>query len=99
MTDLELYGLLVGALLPALVAVIQQPRWPSWFRAVVSVASSIVAGSLTVYLTEGDALWEQGHLHVVLLVGVASWASYQSFWRSTGVAPVIEAKTSVAPSE
>ena len=95
MTDLEMWSLLVGAVLPVVVALVQQPRWPSWFRAVVGVASSIIAGGVTTYIVSEGRLWEQGMLHAILLVGVASWSSYQSFWKPTTVAPVIEAKTAV----
>lgn len=95
MSDLELWSLLVGALLPPLVAVVQQPRWPNWFRAVVGVIASIIAGAITTYLVFEDALWEQGMLHAILLVGVASWASYRNFWQPTNVAPTIEAKTTI----
>jgi hypothetical protein len=94
MTDLEMWSLLVGALLPTIVAVVQQPRWPSWVRAVVGVISSIIAGFVTTWLVLEDALWERGMVHAILLVGVASWASYRNFWMPTRIAPTIEAKTS-----
>jgi len=95
LTDLEMWSLLVGVLLPTLVAVIQQPKWPSWFRAVVGVAASIVAGFVTTYLTLDSALWDQGMVHAILLVSVAAWASYRNFWKPTTIAPEIEAKTTI----
>lgn len=94
-SDLEMWSLLVGALLPMLVAVVQQPKWPNWFRAAVGVAASVVAGFVTTYLTLDSALWDQGMVHAILLVAVASWASYVSFWKPTSVAPTIEAKTTI----
>lgn len=94
MTDLEMWSLLVGSLLPMLVAVIQQPTWPRWFKAVVGIASSIVAGFVTTWLTADGLLFEQGMIHAMLLTGVASWASYVSFWKPTEVAPKIEDVTS-----
>jgi hypothetical protein len=94
-TDLEMWALLVGVALPPLVSIVEQPRWPNWFRAVVGVAASVVAGGVTTWLTAEGALWDQGMLHAILLVGVAAWASYQSFWKPTKVAPVIEAKTDI----
>lgn len=95
MTDLEMWSLLVGVAIPPLVAVIEQPKWPNWFRAVVGVLASAVAGFITTYLTLESALWEQGMIHAMLLVGVASWASYRNFWKPTTVAPVIETKTAI----
>jgi len=90
-----MWSLLVGALMPPLVALVMQPRWPNWFRAAVGVASSIVAGAVTTYLVLEDALWEQGMVHAILLVAVASWGSYRNFWKPTTVAPVIETKTAI----
>jgi ABC-type uncharacterized transport system permease subunit len=90
-----MWSLLVGALLPPLVAFVEQPKWPNWFRAVVGVVASVVAGFVTTYLTADGVLWEQGMLHAMLLTGVAAWASYQSFWKPTNVAPAIEEKTAV----
>lgn len=95
LTDLQMWSLLVGSLMPPLVAIIQQPRWPDWFRAVVGVASSIVAGGVTTWLTYEDALWERPMVSAMLLVAVASWASYRNFWRPTNVSPTIEAKTTI----
>lgn len=97
MSDLEMWSLLVGALLPPLVAIIQQPKWASWFRAVVGVGVSIIAGGVTTYFTLDSALWDQGMVHAILLVAVASWSSYKMFWTPTKVAPTIEAKTTISP--
>ena len=95
MSDLEMWALLVGALLPPLVAVVQQPQWPSWFRAAVGIVASIVAGGVTTYLTLEDAMWDQGMVHAILLVAVAAWASYRNFWTPTRVTPTIESKTTL----
>ena len=94
MTDLEMWSLLVGAILPPFVAIIQQPRWPNWFRTVVAVASSLVVGFVTTWLVEDDALWEQGMVTAILLVLVSALTTYRNVWRTTGIAPQIEAKTS-----
>lgn len=94
MTDLEMWSLLVGAVLPPLVALIQQPRWPDWFRAVVAVASSLVAGFVTTWLVEDGMLWERGMVTAILLVLVAALTTYRNFWKPTTIAPTIEAKTS-----
>lgn len=95
MSDLEMWSLLIGALLPPLVAVVQQPRWPSWVRAAVGVVASVVAGGVTTYLVLDDAMWEQGMLHAILLVAVAAWTSYRNFWTPTKIAPWVEEKTVV----
>lgn len=89
-----MWSLLVGAVLPPFVAIIMQPKWPDWFRAVVSVVISIIAGFVTTYLTIDDALWEQPMVTSMLLVGVSSLTMYRNFWKPTTIAPQIEAKTS-----
>lgn len=99
MADLEMWALLVGVLLPNLVAIIQQPKWPNWFRAVVGVVSSVVAGGITTWLTAGSQLWDQGMVHAILLVGVSSWAAYRNFWKPTEIAPTIEEATSPSPTD
>lgn len=97
-TDLGMWSLLVGVLLPGLVAVVQRQTWSNKTRVAVGVGASAVAAFGTTYLTEGDALWDQGMLHAFLLIAVAAWASYQSLWKASGVGPAIERATSPSPS-
>jgi len=92
--NLEMWSLLVGAVLPPFVAIIQQPQWPNWFRTAVAVASSIVVGFVTTWLTNDDVLWEQPMVTSILMVLVAALTTYRNVWRSSGIAPAIEAKTS-----
>jgi len=93
-TDLGMWSLLVGVALPALVAIIERQTFPNWARVVIGLASSAVAAFVTTWLVEGDALWDQGMFHAFLLIAVASWASYQSFWKPTRLGPKIEKMTS-----
>lgn len=90
-----MWSLLVGALLPPFVAIIQQPKWPDWFRTVVAVSASIIVGFVTTWLTAEEALWERGMVGAILLVLVAALTTYRNLWRTTGVAPAIEAKTNI----
>jgi peptidoglycan/LPS O-acetylase OafA/YrhL len=97
-TDLAMWSLLVGAALPALVAFVQRSTWSKRTRAIVGLVSSVVAGGVTTWLTEGDALWEQGMAHAILLTAIAAWGSYTALWKPTGAAAAIEAKTNSSPS-
>lgn len=93
MNNLQMWSLLVGALLPPFVAIIQQPKWPSWFRAAVTAVTSIFAGLITVWL-EGEVHFDSNLIGAMLTVGVAALASYRGFWKPTNIAPTIEKKTS-----
>jgi hypothetical protein len=95
MDDLAMWSLLVGSVLPPLVAILEQPKWPDWLRSVVAVLSSLVAGFVTTWIVEGgDDLFERGLVTAVLLVLVSSLTTYRNFWKPTTLAPQIEAKTS-----
>lgn len=92
MTDLEMWSLVVGVLLPPLVAMVNQPGWSAAAKGVVAVLASVVAAAVTVWL-RGDlsgGTW----LHSMLVVAVAAIASYQAWWKPTGIAPAIERATS-----
>jgi hypothetical protein len=88
-----MWSIIVGALTPPLLAVVQQPKWPGWLRSTVMLASAAVVGVGTA--------WLQGTLTFVrftdsaLVAGVAIIAAYHGIWKPSGVAPTIETKTSV----
>lgn len=94
MTNLAMWSALVGALLPMLVAVIQQHTWPTWVRSVAALVSSLVAAIPTVYLQgPQDFTWSRWTTAALTILTV-TLATYESFWKKTGVAPAIEAATS-----
>lgn len=94
MNDLTMWSLLVGTLLPLVVSVVQQPRWPDWLRALVTVAICIAVGAGTAFL-EGN-LTGRTWLSSALVVLVAALATYKGFWKQTGVTDKIESQTSFA---
>lgn len=94
MTQLQMWALLVGSLLPPLVAVVQQPGWSRGLRAVVGVVCSLVVGTVTVYLEQDGLDFGKDLVGTVLTVMVASQATYNNFWKPTGVAPAVESSTS-----
>lgn len=88
MDHLTMWSALVGALLPALVALVNREHWPAWAKGLTAVASSAVAGGVTAWLS-GDltgATWLQS----TLIVAGATLASYRLWWHPTGVAATIE---------
>lgn len=96
--NLELLALLIGAMLPPIVAVIQQPKWSAGARAIVTVLLCLIAGTATAYFEGTNVLrfgpeWGAACLRVL----VAAQATYVAFWKPTGIAPAIERVT--APAE
>lgn len=91
MTNLQMWSLIVGTLLPLVVAVVQRRTWPDWLRSAIMVAVSALAAAGTAYF-QGD-LTGRRFVEAGLVIIVATIATYQGLWKPTGVAPAIEAKT------
>jgi hypothetical protein len=89
--DTASWGALIGALLPFLIAIVQQPRWSSGFRQIIAVVVSVIAGVGTV-LVSGNFDVQNWLVTLVAVIGAAQ-AAYALVWRPTNVAPTIEAKT------
>lgn len=91
LTDLEMWSAFVGAVLPPIVAVINQAHWPRMLRAIVSVVLALIAAAVTCWL-KGD-LSNGSYAHSVLVVLTAMLATYHWFWRPSTIAPTIEVNT------
>lgn len=92
-SNLVMWNLIVGFLVPNLIAVIQQPKFSEGARAMVTALVSIAGGLGTTYFSDQFNLGDIAGS--ILVVGVASISFYKGFWKPTGVAPAIESKTSV----
>ena len=97
MSNLQLWSLIVGFFTPPVLAIIQQGGWSSRVRAVVAFGAALVAGAGTAYF-QGD-LTGRRFVEAALVVLVAAIATYQSFWKPTGVAPAIQKVTDLGASE
>jgi amino acid transporter len=93
MTVIQMWSLLIGAVLPPLLAVVQQPKWPDWLRALVTLLVCVVVGLGNVYLN-GDLTHATSVVEAILLVLVAALSTYKGLWKPTGVADKIESATS-----
>lgn len=93
-SDLELWTLIVGFLLPTVLALLQQPGWSDRLRALVAFGASAVAGAGTVYFTDPDAFTTQPVIRTILVVFVVAIATYRNWWKPTGIAPEIEVRSS-----
>lgn len=98
MGNLEMWNFLVGFFLPLALSVIIQSSFSQAVQAILSFAAATVASVGTVALTHG--LHFDEHLVTsVLLIFVTSVATYKNFWKPTGVAPALEAKTNLSGAD
>ncbi len=88
--NLTLWSTITGFAAPLLVAVVNQPRWSPFVRALITVAVSIGLAAITTSL-EGQITGTRW-VTSTLLVLAAAVGTYQTLWKN--VAPSIEAATS-----
>ena len=89
MNDPEMWALIVGFFLPPIIAVIQKASWSDSVRAIVAFLACTIASLGTLYFSGSVDAWANTP-KVFLLVMVTTIATYQGFWKPTGVAGAIE---------
>lgn len=89
----ENWQFILGALQPLVLSVILQSTWSRRLQAVVAFVFSVVATAVGMYLA-GDFALGMDYVTGILAVFSSSIVAYYGFWKPTGVAPAIEAKTS-----
>jgi hypothetical protein len=95
MTNLQMWSLIVGFVMPPVQAILQQQHWPNRIRALLNfVLCAVVALGITYFKGGIDF---HNWISSALVVLVTAIASYHGLWKPTDVAPAIEAKTSTAP--
>lgn len=88
--NLTLWSGIAGFLTPLLVALVQQPTWPPFVRAIITLVASVLIGAATTSL-EGRLTGERW-VTSALLIATAAIGTYQTLWKN--VAPQLEAATS-----
>lgn len=85
----------VGALLPLLIAVVNQPHWSARTRTILSVLVSGIGGLVT-YVSQEGLNFDSASAVIAVVVGVilASASTYQTIWKPVGIARKIENSTS-----
>jgi hypothetical protein len=91
MTTLQMWALVAGFLSPPVIALIQQPKWPSRLRAVITFAWSLILAAVTVGIN-GDFTGRKW-IEVSLTILVSAIATYHGLWKPTEIAPKIETVT------
>lgn len=94
--DVGPVGIIIGALMPPLIAVVQRSNWPKGARVAVAVVTSILVGLATTYAAGQLADVEMtvsSVLMVVSLVIAASQTAFNSLWKPAGVVQLVERVT------
>lgn len=90
----QAWGVILGVIAPLLISVVQRPGMTGTVRSVVAIAASLVIGVVTV-LSTGD-FNPENVLTTFAAVLAASHLAFESFYKPTGLAKVVELKTSRA---
>ncbi|MFE1289613.1 hypothetical protein [Streptomyces sp. NPDC058751] len=87
----------VGAVLPLLTAVVQQPFWSARVKRIVAVVVAGIAGVVTVASTGGLDQFTHGvpALGTIGAVLAASQAAHDLVWKPSAVTTVIESRTAL----
>ena len=93
MTDLQMFSALVGFFLPLAISVVQQPKWPEWFRVLSAVVLCSFTGFGIAYL-QGD-LDGRSLVSSILIVLTVSLTTYRNVWKASGIAGRVENATAV----
>ncbi len=92
-TDITLTSIVIGSLLPNIIAIVIQPEWRREARGLVAFGICIVAGVL-IALLQGDIDRDGDVATSVVAVLITSQVLYQALWRPSGIAPAIERASS-----
>lgn len=93
MSNTGMWSLIVGFLLPPVIAVVQQERWQAGFKAIIAFVICLLAAVGTVLIQVGSWDWHKW-IQSALLILVTAIATYHGFWKPTDVAPAVERATS-----
>ena len=88
------WAFVVGFFAPLGLAFIQQSGWSKLVRSATTLAVAAIAAIPTAYFA-GD-LTGQTWTAAALIILVATIATYQGWWKPSGIAPRIEVATNIA---
>lgn len=82
------WAAVVGFFVPALIAVINRSEWKSWVKAIVSIGTAVLVGTVTALLSGSftGATWIQA----IGIVFAASQVAYHTWWKNSGISSKIE---------
>ena len=97
MDNATAWALIIGAVLPFLIAVVNRPKWSGTVRQIVAVAISLAVGLVTVVVQGAADFTLQGALVTLAAVVGAAQATYALVWKPSKIAPVLERVTTPGP--
>lgn len=93
LSNIEMWSLVIGFLNPIVLAIINQPTWSAPVKSFVAFVWSAIVSVVTLWLS--DVKFDAQNLATTfLLIFVTTIATYRGFWKTSGIAPEIEAATS-----
>ena len=93
LVDVQFLAMLSGVLVPLLTALVTT-RWAaSRTKAFVNAALASLAGYLSFAIEANGAIEWKPAVVGVLTAAVSAFAAYPSLWKSSGIAPKIQAST------
>jgi hypothetical protein len=92
-TNLELWTWIAGIVLPPIASTIIQAGWSRSLQSVTVVGLALAAGTITCYFS--GTLNGADLATTIAKVFAAAITSYLGFWKPTGIAPRIEAATTI----
>ena len=92
MTDIAMWAGVVGFFSPLVIAFIQQPKWATWVRAVVTFLFAAGTGAATAAL--GGDLTGKTWLTAGLIIFTIAISTFKGLWSQIGATQKIEHVTS-----
>lgn len=86
--NLATVSMILGVLMPALVATVVHERWPAWLKEVTALGLSAVVGLATAWLS--GQLHGIGWLEAVVIVAGSSEAAYRLYWKNSDIGILLE---------
>lgn len=95
MSGVSVPQVLIGVVLPPLIAIVNRVRWAPQLKAVTALAVCLVT-ALLVRVLQGPVDFADWR-NTALVVTVSALASYRLLWSPSGIAPTIESTINAGP--
>ncbi len=92
LADAELWAAALAAVLPPIIAIVNQPRWAGPVKALFMLLVATAVGLGTAYFN--DSFHGRTIVSCVLVAVIVIATTYHTLWKPSGIAPGIEQATS-----
>ena len=97
MTNLAMWSLVAGFLVPLVVGLLKQTKWGESAKSFLAFGVALLVGAGTVYFEQPDWDWRDW-VSSTLIVLVTAISSYHGFWKPTGIEPTVSSVTDRPPN-